>query len=226
MCVVMIRRRPGSAVFRCRSRGRSGGGNGPDESAAGWWQGGRRGGFGRWRRRCGRCGREERAAAAEQEVRIAGLAAEKEKLEFKRQRLRRLTTKEVQQFKKQGERFVGMRMNPEYHKPSDEYPDGRSKMRWIVQGFDEPEGWKEKGTDAPTVKESTVKMLIAEGQHDLQEGDEDVISTGDIGMAFLFADDYTDEDAPKLVKCKCNPAWLQLAIGAAALGAEARARPP
>ena len=31
-----------------------------------------------------------------------------------------------------------MRMNPEYHKPTDEYPDGRSKMRWIVQGFTEP----------------------------------------------------------------------------------------
>ena len=76
--------------------------------------------------------------------------AEKEKLQLKRGRLRRLTTKEVQQFKKGGERFVSMRMNPEYHKPTDEYPDGRSKMRWIVQGLNEPESWKLQGSDAPT----------------------------------------------------------------------------
>ena len=50
------------------------------------------------------------------------------------------------------------------------------------------------------MKESTIKMLIAEGQHELEEEDEDVISSGDIGMAFLFGDEYTDEDASRLTK--------------------------
>ena len=81
-----------------------------------------------------------------------------------------------------------MRMNPEYRKPTDEYPDGRSKMRWVamVQGFNEPESWKLQGSDAPTVKEPTIKMLIAEGQHESEEEDEDVISSGDIYWLFCF----------------------------------------
>ena len=82
--------------------------------------------------------------------------------------------------------FVPMRMNPEYHKPDDEYPDGRSKMRWIIQGYAEPQSWKQQSTDAPTPKESTINMLIAEGEHEVESGDEDVVSTGDIGMAFLY----------------------------------------
>ena len=61
--------------------------------------------------------------------------AEKEKLELKRKRLRRLNNKEVQQYRKQGHMFVPMRMNPEYHKPDHDYPEGRSKMRWLVLGY-------------------------------------------------------------------------------------------
>ena len=64
------------------------------------------------------------------------------------------------------------RMNPEWHKPDHDYPEGRSKMRWLVLGYMQA-GSADK-TDAPTLLDSTVKMLVAMGTEKGKPEDDEI----------------------------------------------------
>ena len=75
------------------------------------------------------------------------------------------------------------RMNPEWHKPDHDNPEGRSKMRWLVLGYMQANSTAQ--TDAPTLLDSTVKMMVAIGSPEGVDPMDDEISTGDIGTAFL-----------------------------------------
>ena len=79
-------------------------------------------------------------------------------------------------------KIIMTRMNPEWHKPDHDNPNGRSKMRWLVLGYMQDGDGENK--DAPTLLDSTVKMLVAMGT-EKGETKDDVISTGDIAVAFL-----------------------------------------
>jgi hypothetical protein len=71
---------------------------------------------------------------------------------------------------------------------------GRLKARLIVQGFREPRSWDIGGTDAPTASLSTIRTLLFMGG---LEGD--IISSIDVSTAFLQADLYPTEAAPRYV---------------------------
>ena len=71
---------------------------------------------------------------------------------------------------------------------------GRLKARLIVQGFREPRSWDVGGTDAPTASLSTIRTLLFMGG---SAGD--VISSIDVSTAFLQADLYPTEAAPRYV---------------------------
>ena len=85
-----------------------------------------------------------------------------------------------------------LRMNPEPKDPSNDYPDGRIKMRFLAMGNTTPENWLAAGpTDAPVVLQSTVKTLMAQchGVEDEHDSEEDEIMVGDISGAFNESDD-------------------------------------
>ena len=71
---------------------------------------------------------------------------------------------------------------------------GRLKARLIVQGFREPRSWDVGGTDAPTASLSTIRTLLFMGG---SAGD--IISSIDVSTAFLQADLYPTEAAPRYV---------------------------
>ena len=75
------------------------------------------------------------------------------------------------------------RMNPEWHKPDHDHPEGRSKMRWLVLGY--MQAGDHTHIDAPTLLDSTVKMMVAMGTQTGSDPMTDEISTGDIRTAFL-----------------------------------------
>ena len=95
---------------------------------------------------------------------------------------RKLSTAEVKVLKQKKTKIIMTRMNPEWHKPDHDNPEGRSKMRWLVLGYMQDGDGENK--DAPTLLDSTVKMPVAMGT-EKGETKDDVISTGDIAVAFL-----------------------------------------
>ena len=103
---------------------------------------------------------------------------------------RRLSGNEVKALKKQGTKIVMTRMNPEWHKPDHDHPEGRSKMRWLVLGY--MQAGDNTGTDAPTRLDSSVKMMVAMGTPEGSDPMQDEISTGDIRTAFLQGYDFDD----------------------------------
>ena len=79
----------------------------------------------------------------------------------------KLSGNEVKALKKQGTKIVMTRMNPEWHKPDHDRPEGRSKMRWLVLGY--MQAGDNAGTDAPTLLDSSVKMMVAMGTVDAHQ---------------------------------------------------------
>ena len=136
----------------------------------------------------------------------------KEMAKVKNSKLRReLTESEVKSLQKQKVKIVMMRMNPEWHKPNHDHPEGRSKMRWIVLGHTEPSNWCTRAIDAPTLGSSTFRLMMAVGSDFMQcplDPKDDEISTGDLEFAYLQAYDYSEEElkeAPKYVGYRPYP---------------------
>ena len=86
-----------------------------------------------------------------------------------------LAANEVKALKKQGVKII---VNPEWHKPDHDHPDGRSKMRWLVLGY--MQVGDNTNIDAPTLVDSTVKMMVAMGTPEGQDPMDDELATGDI----------------------------------------------
>ena len=116
----------------------------------------------------------------------------------------KLTASQVKLLKKEKVPIVMMRMNPEWHKPNHDFPEGRAKMRWLVRGDRQPAGWYKGYTDAPTLLKSTIRMLIAMGTLN-GDPEDDEISTGDIYKAYLQGYDTAPEEEPKYVGYKAYP---------------------
>mgnify|MGYP001452849496 CR=1 FL=1 len=133
---------------------------------------------------------------------------------------RKLTPKEVQALKAKGVKTIMTRVNPEYRKPDHDYPEGRSKMRWLVLSY--MQAGNNTNTDAPTLTDSTVKMLVAmgtiEGEPKSDCGvpsdcgvhydfapETDEISTGDIATAFLQGYNFDVELEKQYVGLRAYP---------------------
>ena len=85
-----------------------------------------------------------------------------------------------------------LRMNPEPKLPSNDYPEGRLKMRFLAMGNTTPEKWMaDIPTDAPVVMQSTVKTMLAQGVDTGDMAADDIV-VGDISGAFNESDDYDD----------------------------------
>jgi hypothetical protein len=85
---------------------------------------------------------------------------------------------------------VPLRMNPEIKS------DGRFKCRLLVRGDLEPRDWCER-TDAPVVKPSSARMLLALST----QGDgDDVIGIADVSGAFCQGEEYQAGERPRVVK--------------------------
>ena len=98
----------------------------------------------------------------------------------------------IRKAKEEGEKMAWLRMNPEWHKPDHDNPNGRSKMRWIVIGCGAPGHWAKEDTGAPTLLPSTIRQVVAMGSTMSCENiEEDEIATGDIAVAFLQGYDYS-----------------------------------
>ena len=106
----------------------------------------------------------------------------------KRKLGRKLSANEVKALKKQGVKIIMTRVNPEWHKPDHDHPDGRSKMRWLVLGY--MQVGDNTNIDAPTLVDSTVKMMVAMGTPEGQDPMDDELATGDIKTAFLQGYDF------------------------------------
>ena len=77
-----------------------------------------------------------------------------------------------------------LRMNPEPKLPSNDYPEGRLKMRFLAMGNTTPEKWMaDIPTDAPVVMQSTVKTMLAQGVDTGDMATDDIV-VGDISGAF------------------------------------------
>ena len=116
----------------------------------------------------------------------------------------KLSAAQVKLLKKEKVPIVMMRMNPEWHKPNHDFPEGRAKMRWLVRGDRQPAGWYKGATDAPTLLKSTIRMLIAMGTV-TGNVEDDQISTGDIYKAYLQGYDSPPEEEQKYVGYRAYP---------------------
>jgi hypothetical protein len=86
---------------------------------------------------------------------------------------------------------VSMRMLLEHKK------DGRKKARLVLQGFKEPREWDVGSNASPVVASSTIRTLLFMG------GEEsDVVSSIDVSVAFLQADEYGPNEPPRYVSYK------------------------
>ena len=122
---------------------------------------------------------------------------------IKRKLGRKLSANEVKALKKNGTKVVMTRMNPEWHKPDHDYPEGRSKMRWLVLGY--MQAGDNTHTDAPTLNDSTVKMMVAMGTPEGQSVETDELSTGDIATAFLQGYDFDETMEQQYVGLRAYP---------------------
>ena len=75
--------------------------------------------------------------------------------------------------------------------------DGRKKARLVLQGFKEPKEWDCKSNASPVVFSSTIRSLLF-----MAGSEDDVISSIDVSVAFLQADEYGPGDAPRYVSYK------------------------
>ena len=83
---------------------------------------------------------------------------------------------------------VPMRMILEWKK------DGRKKGRLVLQGFREPAEWDIKSNASPVAFASTIRtLLFSTGRPG------DVISSIDVSVAFLQADEYLEGETPRYV---------------------------
>ena len=85
--------------------------------------------------------------------------------------------------------------------------DGRKKGRLILQGFREPWSWENgKSTDSPVAYMTTLRMLIfmAGLCSSLSEETRHVLSSRDVSVAFLQADEFDSTEPPRYVSYK---AW-------------------
>ena len=86
---------------------------------------------------------------------------------------------------------VSMRMILENKK------DGRKKGRLVLQGFKEPPEWDTMSNASPVAFTSTIRLLL------FGKGvPEDVISSIDVSVAFLQADEYSEDAPPRYVSYK------------------------
>ena len=83
--------------------------------------------------------------------------------------------------------------------------DGRKKGRLILQGFREPWSWEHgKSTDSPVAYMTTIRMLIfmAGLSSSLPEEIRHVLSSRDVSVAFLQADEFDSNEPPRYVSYK------------------------
>ena len=89
--------------------------------------------------------------------------------------------------------------------------DGRKKGRLILQGFREPWSWERgKPTDSPVAYMTTIRMMLfmAGLSSAIPSELRHVVSSRDISVAFLQADEFDKDDAPRYVSYK---AWKKAA---------------
>ena len=88
---------------------------------------------------------------------------------------------------------------------------GRKKGRLILQGFREPWSWeRDKPTDSPVAYMPTIRMMLFRAGLSSAIPSElrHVVSSRDISVAFLQADEFDKDDAPRYVSYK---AWKKAA---------------
>ena len=73
--------------------------------------------------------------------------------------------------------------------------DGRKKARLILQGFHEPRSFDRGSLESPVAYLSTIRSLIFGPMSDT-----DIISSIDISVAFLQADEFNPDETPRYVK--------------------------
>jgi hypothetical protein len=78
--------------------------------------------------------------------------------------------------------------------------DGRKKGRLVLQGFMEPRWWNTGAIDAPVVASPTVKTILF-----MAGVPEDVISSVDIDVAFLQADEFPESEQTRYASYKSHP---------------------
>ena len=75
--------------------------------------------------------------------------------------------------------------------------DGRCKMRLLLQGFKEPEEWDIGSNASPVAQYSSIRSLL------FQKGPEtDIVASIDISVAFLQAEEYSKDSAPRYVSLR------------------------
>ena len=93
---------------------------------------------------------------------------------------------------RQHHQLVSMRMNLEDKR------DGRRKGRLVLQGFKEPAEWDVESNEAPVTLLSTIRTLVFANEKG--GGDKgEVLSTIDVSVAFLQAEEYGPNEAPRYV---------------------------
>ena len=78
--------------------------------------------------------------------------------------------------------------------------DGRKKGRLVLQGFMEPRWWHTGPTDSPVVAMSTIKTIVF-----MAGNDGDVLSSVDIDVAFLQADEFDPSEPTRYCSYKPHP---------------------
>ena len=78
--------------------------------------------------------------------------------------------------------------------------DGRLKGRLVAIGCKEPIHWDTKSNSSPVADLSSIKILLYEAGNV-----NDIVSSIDISVAFLQANEYKPTDPPKYVSYKAHP---------------------
>ena len=132
---------------------------------------------------------------------------EKEIDHMLRRRLRLLEPEEAKRVKA-AHQTVSMRMNLEDKR------DDRHKGRLILQGCKEPDEWDVESNESPVTLLSTVRTMVFandeveddsgydsgdENDERGERGDEEVLSTIDISVAFLQSEEYGPNEKPRYV---------------------------
>ena len=118
---------------------------------------------------------------------------EKEITEMQRRRLVHISGEEADMVRKK-RLAVRMRMIMKAKR------DGRKKGRLVLQGFMEPSWWRTGPTDSPVVASSSIKTLVFMNGHQM-----DVLSSVDIEVAFLQADEFGPDEPTRYASYKPHP---------------------